>query len=170
MKTDEFGIPYLTEDELCNLLYTEPTTDLQKAEVLDPEKFNQSIKDLYTDYKPLRKYIPYMGSIELFDKNNQSDWYMPDSYKTLDIAQWVLDKCIADEEKQRVGKELLMYQERGLLNMLRFMKYFVDTMRENKIVWGVGRGSSTASYVLFLIGVHKIDSLYYDLDIEEFLK
>jgi len=43
-------------------------------------------------------------------------------------------------------------------------------MRRNNIVWGLGRGSSTASYVLYLLGVHKINSLYYDLSIEEFLK
>jgi DNA polymerase III alpha subunit len=43
-------------------------------------------------------------------------------------------------------------------------------MRKHNIVWGVGRGSSVASYVLYLIGVHKINSMYYDLDIEEFLR
>jgi DNA polymerase III alpha subunit len=43
-------------------------------------------------------------------------------------------------------------------------------MRKENIVWGVGRGSSVASYVLYLIGVHKIDSLYYNLDVEEFLR
>jgi DNA polymerase III alpha subunit len=43
-------------------------------------------------------------------------------------------------------------------------------MRENDIVWGVGRGSSVASYTLYLIGVHKIDSIKYELDINEFLK
>ena len=32
-------------------------------------------------------------------------------------------------------------------------------MRENNIVWGVGRGSPVASYVLFLIGVHRINSI-----------
>jgi len=50
------------------------------------------------------------------------------------------------------------------------LKYLVDTLRKNNVIWGVGRGSSVASYVLFLLGVHKIDSLYYNLDIEEFLK
>jgi DNA polymerase III alpha subunit len=53
---------------------------------------------------------------------------------------------------------------------LFYLKYLVDTLRENKILWGVGRGSSVASYVLYLIGVHKIDSLKYNLDIAEFLK
>jgi DNA polymerase III alpha subunit len=50
------------------------------------------------------------------------------------------------------------------------MKYIVDTLRANNIVWGVGRGSSVASYVLHLIGVHKIDSIKYSIPIEEFFK
>ncbi len=57
-----------------------------------------------------------------------------------------------------------------MLVLLKTMKYIVDTLRENNIVWGVGRGSSVASYVLFLLGVHKIDSVKYDLPIEEFFK
>ena len=63
-----------------------------------------------------------------------------------------------------------MYQKRDLFMLLQYMKYLVDLMRENNIVWGVGRGSSVSSFVLFLIGIHRINSLYYDLDIEEFLK
>jgi DNA polymerase III alpha subunit len=43
-------------------------------------------------------------------------------------------------------------------------------MRDNNIVWGVGRGSSVSSYVLYLLGVHRVNSLYYDLDIHEFLR
>jgi len=88
----------------------------------------------------------------------------------MDIAEYVLGLCRADHELQRVGQELLLYQERNLFDLLRYLKYLVDTLRKNNVVWGVGRGSSVASYVLFLIGVHKIDSLYYNLDIEEFLK
>jgi len=43
-------------------------------------------------------------------------------------------------------------------------------MRENGIVWGVGRGASVASYVLYLIGVHRINSIQYGLDWREFLR
>ena len=50
------------------------------------------------------------------------------------------------------------------------MKYVVDTLRDNNIVWGVGRGSSVSSYVLYLIGIHKIDSVKYALPIDEFFK
>ena len=47
---------------------------------------------------------------------------------------------------------------------------FLEHMKENNIIWGVGRGSSVASYVLFLLGVHKIDSLQYNLNWREFLR
>jgi DNA polymerase III alpha subunit len=95
---------------------------------------------------------------------------MPTSYKEFDIAKYVLELCQSDEELQRVGQELLLFQERDMFSLLRYLKYLVDTMRENNIVWGVGRGSSVSSFVLFLIGIHRINSLYFDLSIDEFLK
>jgi DNA polymerase III alpha subunit len=64
----------------------------------------------------------------------------------------------------------LMFQERNLFNLLKYLKYLVDTMKSNNVIWGVGRGSSVASYVLYLLGVHRIDSMYYDLDPKEFLR
>jgi DNA polymerase III alpha subunit len=79
-------------------------------------------------------------------------------------------KQLAKEELARVDQELLLFIQHGMFDVLFYLKYLVDTMRENNIVWGVGRGSSVASYVLYLIGVHKIDSIKYKLDINEFLK
>ena len=66
--------------------------------------------------------------------------------------------------------EFLEYEDRGMLNVLCYMVYLVDFMRENKIVWGVGRGSSVASYILYLIGVHKVNSIQYGLDFNEFMR
>ncbi len=57
-----------------------------------------------------------------------------------------------------------------MYDVLYVMKYTVDTLRANNIIWGVGRGSSVASYVLHIIGVHKIDPIKYDIPIEEFFK
>lgn len=107
---------------------------------------------------------------EEFDHRNQQTWFMPDQYKTLDIAEHVVGLCKTEAELQRVGHELLLYQERGLFDLLRYLKYLVDLMTENRLIWGVGRGSSVASYVLYLLGVHKINSMYYELDPAEFLR
>jgi DNA polymerase III alpha subunit len=99
----------------------------------------------------------------------QSSWNMPDKYTTLDIEEWLLDSC-PEQNHQRLEEELQEYKQRNMLDLLRWLKYFVDTCRKEHIVWGVGRGSSVASYVLYLIGVHKIDSLKYNLDWREFLR
>lgn len=105
-----------------------------------------------------------------FDYRCQQEWFMPQNYRDLDIAEHVLGLCNTDAQLQRVGQELLLYQERNLFNLLRYLKFLVDIMQENKLIWGVGRGSSTASYVLYKLGVHKIDSLRYDLNPQEFLR
>jgi hypothetical protein len=174
MKYDPYGQAYTTELELCDLLYQNPELDLSLFQVEDSARYNNSVGATYADFPKLRPYVPinYREEVplELFDHVQQQSWHMPDEYKTLDIAQHVLDLCKTEPELQRVGQELLLYQERDLFNLLRYLKYFVDTMRANGIVWGLGRGSSVASYVLYLLGVHKINSLYYDLPIEEFLK
>lgn len=105
-----------------------------------------------------------------FHQQNQSCWYMPAEYKRLDIAQHVLSLCTTDAQLQRAAQELMLFQDRDLFDLLRYLKYLVDTMKANNIIWGVGRGSSVASYVLFLLGVHRIDSMHYDLDPQEFLR
>ncbi len=109
-------------------------------------------------------------SVPEFHTAQQQNWHMPESYKNMDIAQHVLGMCQTDAELQRCGAELMLYQERGLFDLLRYLKYLVDVMQQNNIIWGVGRGSSVASHVLYLMGVHRINSLYYNLDIQEFLR
>lgn len=116
-----------------------------------------------------------------YNKELVDNWYMPEEYKTLDIEEWLYKRTC--EEKQmtgdwvynspdwiRVEQELNEFKQRGLFPLLTFMVYLVDTMRKNNIVWGVGRGSSVASYVLYLIGVHKINSIKYELDYKEFFR
>ena len=100
------------------------------------------------------------------DKNN---WFIPKEYKEMDIEGFLVDRC-PKENYNRLIKELELYRKNDMIPVLRAMKYIVDTLRSNNIVWGVGRGSSVASYVLFLLGVHKIDSVKYNLPIEEFFK
>ena len=174
MKYDVYGQAYTTESELCDLLYQNPELDISRFMVDDPATFNQAVAKTYSEFKSLQKYLPinYKEEVplELFDSIKQQAWLMPSEYKSMDIATYILGLCKTDTELQRVGQELLLYQERNLFPLLCYLKYFVDTMRKNNVVWGLGRGSSTASYILYLLGVHKIDSLYYDLPIEEFLK
>ena len=170
MKYDQYGQTYTTSNELCDLLYKNPKLDISLFQVEDSIEYNRSVAELHAELDLLDSYHNINMSVEEFDRVLQTNWRMPLEYKQLDIAEYVLGLCQQEHELQRVGQELLLYQERNLFDLLRYLKYLVDTLRKNNVVWGVGRGSSVASYVLFLIGVHKIDSLYYNLDIDEFLK
>jgi DNA polymerase III alpha subunit len=118
----------------------------------------------------LKLYVDPALSVEEFDAKKQARWHMPSEYTNMDIAKWVLDQCKNETELQRAGDELLKYHERDMFVLLQYLKYLVDTMRKHNIVWGVGRGSSVSSFVLYLIGIHRINSLFYDLSIDEFLK
>lgn len=168
MKTDIYGQIIYSESDLCDLYLNDPSrtiktiiTDqnIEFSDILNLENIPNCIK--YTDPNT---------SIENFDIQLQNNWHMPDIYKNMDIAKFVLDQCKNEHELQRAGEELLLFQERDMFMLLKYLKYLVDTMKTNNIIIGVGRGSSVSSYVLYLIGVHKIDSLYYSLDIGEFLK
>ena len=117
--------------------------------------------------------ITKINSIEEFDKLNQDNWFMPEEYKNLNIVDYLMEKARKKTHTLhylRTEEELGVYEKRGLFNLLRFLIYLVDVMKDRNIVWGVGRGSSVASYVLFLIGVHKVDSVEYELDFNEFLQ
>lgn len=168
MKSDVYGQLVYSEDDLCELYRKDPFRRVKKV-IVDKDITFSEILDL-DDIPEVIQYVNPKITVSEFDTIQQNQWFMPEKYKSLDIAKYVLDLCASDAELQRVGQELLMFQERGMFDLLRYLKYLVDTMRENNIVWGVGRGSSVASFVLFLIGVHRINSLYYDLPIEEFLK
>lgn len=168
MRTDKFGQIILNEDDIADIYLSDPDRTLKKviteSKIVFPDILEiQNVLDS-------KQHIDLNISIEEFDKLNQDVWHMPEEYKTMDIAQYVLDSCDSQEELQRAGSELLLFQEKDMFMLLRYLKYLVDTMRKNNIIWGVGRGSSTSSFVLFLLGVHKINSMYYDLPIEEFIK
>jgi DNA polymerase III alpha subunit len=169
MRTDIYGQTILNENDLCDLFMRDPTRIITKAYVEQSINFDDAIV-LLENIPHLKEYIDPKVSIDEFDEMNQSNWHMPVEYKNMDIAKWVLDQCKTEAELQRAGDELLKFHERGMFVLLQYLKYLVDTMRNNNIVWGVGRGSSVASYVLYLIGIHRINSLYYDLSIDEFLK
>lgn len=168
MIIDSYGQHVFTEENLCELYMTKPDLKLKEVLLDKTVDFNPELN--LTHIPNIIQYELSNLSVAEFDKKNRDEWFIPEEYKTFDIAKWLLDQCTHEEEMQRVGKELLIYQKRDLFPLLQYMKYLVDLMRENKIVWGVGRGSSVSSFVLFLIGIHRINSLHYDLDIEEFLK
>ncbi len=100
-----------------------------------------------------------------------STWFISTELQEIDVRRFLLEEMCNDEQcRDRVNEEMDLFEERGLVPLLQLMMFLVDYFRANKVVWGVGRGSSVASYCLFLIGVHKIDPIKYGLDVHDFLK
>jgi len=135
----------------------------------DFEKYNKALKKNFVDDNQLERLSNVGISVEEFDKNNQTNWLIPDEYKELDVKSYVLDRT-PEHAIERVNEELNLYDKYNIIDVLNVCIYIVDVFRKNNIVWGVGRGSSVASYVLYVIGIHCIDSIKYELDINEFLR
>jgi DNA polymerase III alpha subunit len=168
MKTDNYGQQVFNEADLCDFFLQDPSRSINQVLVEKSIEFDDILN--VTNIPNFKTYSASKLTSAQFDEEKQSHWYMPEEYASLDIAKWVLEKCYDDAELQRAGDELLKFHDRGMFPLLQYLKYLVDTMRQHNIVWGVGRGSSVSSFVLYLIGIHKINSLYYDLSIDEFLK
>ena len=134
----------------------------------------ESITDVpFQDVEQFNKFAEELDLPSITDVANWSkDFNIPQHYKDLDVEKFVYSKLEQGDPDQigRVEMELELYKARNLLPMLQLVIYIVDTLRKHNLVWGVGRGSSVASYVLFLLGVHKVDSHKYMLNIREFLK
>ena len=133
MIKNKFGQIILEEDDLIDVIMTDPTKEIKQCLVKDVDL--KPVEDLVDNIHKYVKYQEIDVTVEEFDNTLQSEWHMPAGYKSMDIAQHILDLCSGDEPKlQRVGKELLMYQERGLFDLLKYLKYLVDTMRDNKVI------------------------------------
>jgi DNA polymerase III alpha subunit len=175
MRSDNYGQIILNTDDAFEALYSGKIKSLNKILFEDTEEikqFNTAIKENFEN-TPLLKIFQEPSdfeSIEMFDEANQCTWFMPEEYRDFPIVDWLYSQCTTEEQKARVDEELILFIQHGMFDLLFYLKYLIDTMREHKIVWGVGRGSSVASYVLYLLGIHKIDSIKYKLDIKEFLK
>jgi DNA polymerase III alpha subunit len=173
LSIDELGIAKYSSENIMEMLY-KGQANLLSGVLADPNdfeivKFNEIAKE--ENLTPLNLYAPLDISQQEFDNICQNEWFMPDEYKQFDIISWLINQVIPEsEEYYRIIAELDAFEKHNMFDMLKWLKYFVDTCRANNVVWGVGRGSSVSSYILFLIGVHKINSIQYNLDWRDFLR
>lgn len=157
---DNKGNMYVEEDDIIELMLLNKQAKILPRNVKSFELFESTCKT-YGIKSPF----------ELDKSTEDITWNMPQEYRSLDIKTHIAENhSLTLLQWDRVKLELAEFEQRGLTDLLRFLVYFIKTVRANNIVYGVGRGSSIASYVLYLLKVHRIDSLKYNLDIKEFLK
>lgn len=169
MKINGKGQVGFTQLELAHMVRKDPTLCVDQAELIDNTVYNEAIKSMYSDMKPLAQWQDCDLDLD-YHRELQSQWLIPESYANIDIAQLLLNRCHTQDELQRMAQELLLFQQYNLFDLLKYLHYLVETIRSAGIVIGVGRGSSVASFALYKLGVHRVNSLYYDLDIAEFLR
>lgn len=162
------------ESDVCDLIMEGNSLQLLSGMLVDNTVNLEKVVEFVDGFPTGLVYYMFDDKMETsipdWDAIKQQQWHMPQEYAELDIAEYILSLCTTEAELQRCGQELLLYQERNLFNLLKYLKYLVDVMIENRVIWGVGRGSSVASYVLYKLGVHRVDSMFYELDIDEFLR
>ena len=169
IKINETGDCIYTEADVIELLYNNPDLDISKLFFDDTSQYNKSLKELGIDLPNIHE-VPKRPTPKVLDEQMINNWYMPKEYLQINVKKYLLDKCQTQEERDRIEQEYALFEKKKFIRVLQFLIYFVNTLRKNNVVWGVGRGSSVASFCLFLIGVHKINPLQYDLNITEFLR
>jgi DNA polymerase III alpha subunit len=169
MRLDQFGNPIFNSVDIFRALYQGKLTSLKDMTVDYSDDIEQLEQTAGFTFQRFNEQLDQI-SIEDFDQALQSEWFMPPEYRDFDVEKWCLDRCTTDEQRNRVNAELDAFEAREMIPLLQWTKHFVDTCNANGIVWGVGRGSSVASFVLYLLGVHQIDSVKYNLDWQEFLR
>jgi DNA polymerase III alpha subunit len=161
------GTTEVTPEELPKLLLEGvPVERLAVTEVTpEVERFNQ-----VSDTKLATKRDIPAG---LFPPN----WSFPDRYKYLDIDEYLVglaDKVERDELYERrlarLAEEIDVFTKLGLHDVLRALIYVVDELTRQQVVWGVGRGSSCSSYLLYLIGLHEVDAVRFDVPLSDFIR
>jgi len=136
------------------------------------------VDSITPDIKQYNKFVASSDRIKIKDTVKPFDlnWNLPQEYLALDIEAHIIRALVKTKPDdmpkrlQRVQEELDLFRRHNLDNFLRCLIYVIDQFTKQQIVWGVGRGSSVASYVLYLIGVHDIDSYLYNLPFSDFIK
>ena len=106
MKQNNVGEMIFSEEDVCDLLMKgrEPAS-IKRMLVDSTVNIEQAIRNL--DVYP--ELIPYANEegvlTNVFDAEAQARWHMPEEYKTLDIAEYILGLCNTEAELQRCGHE-----------------------------------------------------------------
>ncbi len=174
MVIDEYGTVGYSQQEIIDYLRINPNFDITGLFLTNGQSYEKARIDLSLEESmpPIFDWEQrkYDFTVEEYHAVLQNVWLMPEKYELFDVHEWLRTKAQTPDQLQRINEELSLYEKFGIVGILKYLKYLKDIADENGIVWGVGRGSSCASYCLYLLGIHRVDSLKFGLDIKEFLR
>lgn len=160
-KIDLTGLSHVSNQGIIELAYQDK---------LDPAIFEWQDAASKEKFAKVSRYLdnwPFE-----FKNTDTSDrtWFTPQTYQTINLHDYVLSRCKNKAQTKRASDELLIIDHLNAHHIFKHLIYLVDKWRSENRVWGVGRGSSVSCFVLYLIGINKINPLDYDLDMTEFFK
>jgi len=140
------------------------------------------VKEIDNDVKRFNQLVDNKLKIKAQIKPINNEFNIPKEYKNLNLKTVLFDKLFeetsnknfsSDEIEERINRIIVEYKLILELNMEMLFKsiiFLLEQFKNNIIVWGVGRGSSCASYALYLLGLHMVDAVKYKLDQSEFFR
>lgn len=168
---NEYGQIVLNTEQMIDMMLKQGVIDnVIISDDDEVEKYEKFSAKFYKEYKSIKKEIPIKASPTQYFNDLSSRWIIPKKYYDYDIVKILSSRCKSNTELERLVIELREFIKRDQVKIILAMFYLVDWLRENNIVWGVGRGSSVASFVLYLIGINRINPLDFDIDLSEFFK
>jgi DNA polymerase III alpha subunit len=173
MKTNEFGQVTFDNHEIISMLYSGQNIDNCVIDEDEQLKHNKNAKLFDVNQLALHNIIE-QSAIDYHHALSNS-WKMPKEHNDINIEQVLVDKL---QQKgldstiyvQRLADELAEFKNKNMINLLKFLYFFMEQCKSKDIVTGIGRGSSVSSLVLHLLDVHHIDPIKYKLDYKEFLR
>lgn len=160
---------------ILDILLSGDTTWKDKY-VIDPDDF--SVKKI----NQLENDVNLKSKSDINIPDNLFDWNIPENYINLDVRDLVTqllkreleNSSLSESEKvvrcNRVKLEFELWERLKMFSLLNVLVYMIDTFNKHNVVWGTGRGSSCCSYILYLIGVHDVDSVKYGLETNDFFR
>lgn len=148
---------------------------------IHPSKFR--VSEITAELELFNKQVPISDTIKTDEQDSVSldmHWQLNPEYLNIDLDEYIgscfenmlVNSDYTDDEISiainRIADELQEIRQRGMVEFIQTVIFILDELRRNSIVWGVGRGSSCASYVLFLLGLHVIDCVKMDISMDEF--
>jgi DNA polymerase III alpha subunit len=161
VKFDPTGTALLSKQGIIELAYQDRINDAVFFWQDNTEKQQYESVCEYLDNWPFQRAEP---------QPNNRNWFTPSEYQKIDLEKYILDRCKNTEEIARAKQELAYTKQLDSEHIFKHLIYLVDTWRAQNRVWGIGRGSSVSCFLLYAIGLNKINPLDYDIDCHEFFK
>jgi len=169
--TDEGEVVAKHELLVKQALSGEVFTDLRAIAHPDIKRYNKHSGNA----NPIGVWEPTEKGSGIGPDPDTFEWTIPKKYLSMNIEELCIEaleqkRLINDVYVNRLSWELIQMELKDMHQFVRCLLYVTHQFKENDVVWGVGRGSSCASLIMYLLDINKVDPVKYGIPAEEFFK